>query len=291
MNKLNDNDIPRRISDAHVHFWDLSRMAYPWLDEVPSIKKTFGLDDYQNAAGDAPIRNLVFVQCECLPEQYQTEVDYVSELAEVDPRIRAIVAYFPLEAADAADKLQDLVANPLVRGIRRLEEAPVSCYANPAFVANMDLLNGHGLSFDLGVKAEQLPAAVELCHAKPDNRYMLDHFGKPAIRAGELAKWKRHIAELAQNPNIYCKLSGLVTEADWQHWTIDDLQPYVDFVLERFGTSRVAFGGDWPVVTLASSYRRWLDTALQLCHALPAAELDKVFYQNTLDFYSIDDNA
>lgn len=288
MATLNTSYSGLRITDAHVHFWDLSKMSYPWLDEVPTIKKSFGPIEYQEATKKIPILNMIFLQCDCLPNEYQTEVNYVTQLATEDSRIRGIVAYFPLESDDAAEKIQELATNKLVKGIRRLEEEPFTLYGNPNFIANMDLLRRHNLSFDLCVKAHQLPAALKLVQTAPDIRYMLDHFGKPAIRTKEFSQWQHHIAKLAKNPNVYCKLSGLVTEADWNQWTIADLQPYVDVVLEHFGPSRLAFGGDWPVVTLASGYHRWFDTALQLCHTLSADDLNRVFYQNALDLYQID---
>jgi len=288
MTTLNTNYNGLRITDAHVHFWDLAKMSYPWLDEVPTIKKSLGLNEYQAATNGISVSNLIFLQCECLPNEYQTEVDYVTQLAEQDSRIRGIVAYFPLESDQAAEKLEVLTTNGLVKGIRRLEEEPISLYGNPRFAARMELLRRHDLSFDLCVKAHQLPATLKLVQAAPDVHYMLDHFGKPAIKTGEFKQWQNHMRELAENPHVYCKLSGLVTEADWKQWTIANLQPYVDVVLEYFGPNRLAFGGDWPVVTLASTYIRWFDTALQLCHTLSPDDLRRVFYQNALDFYQID---
>src|SRR5690606_7769097 len=167
----------------------------------------------------------------------------------------------------------------------------ISLYRNRNFGSNMALLNRYDLGFDLGVKAHQLPAAIQLVQAAPDNRYILDHFGKPAIKTGEFTQWRSHIKTLAAHPGVYCKLSGLVTEADWETWTVADLQPYVDTVLEYFGPNRLAFGGDWPVVTLASDYQRWYEVAQQLCRALSPRELHALFYQNALDFYQINKRA
>lgn len=277
-----------QTTDAHAHFWDLDKLQYPWLREVPPINKSFGLTDYYEATKGIPVRHIIFVQCECLPGQYLTEIDYVTQLAATDSRIRGIVAYFPLEAADAAEKLEAIIKNKLIRGIRRLEEEPVPLYSNPAFVAGLQRLQEHDLCFDLGVKAHQLPAAVQLVQTKPDIRYMLDHFGKPEIRKGAFDQWKQQMKALSRNGNVYCKLSGLVTEADWHSWTIDDLKPYFETVLECFGSHRVVFGGDWPVVSLASSYRQWFDTAVRLCAALSPAEQDRIFCRNALDFYRID---
>ncbi len=276
-----------QVTDAHTHFWDLDKLSYPWLESVPEINHSFGLQDYEKVTAGIPITTAIFVQCECLPEQYMEEVRYVSGLAKQDTRIRAIVAYFPLDAPDAEEQLQNLLSNPLVKGIRRLEEQPASLYENPAFMARMGLLADNDLSFDLCLNARQLPAAVKLMQAAPDIRYMLDHCGKPDIRRGEHRTWTSHIRRLAENPNVYCKLSGLVTEADPDKWTSGDLLPYVDTVLEYFGTDRVVFGGDWPVVTLASGYSRWYHTARELCRALSADDQDKLFRTNALVFYRI----
>lgn len=291
MTTLHTNYSNFRITDAHVHLWDLAKMNYPWLDDVPAIKKSFGLTEYQKATEGIPLSKMIFLQCECLPTEYQIEVDYVTQLANKDSRIGGMVAYFPLEAADAAEKLQGLVSNTLVKGIRRLEEEPVTLYGNPLFAANMKLLCQYNLSFDLGVKAHQMPAALKLVQTAPDVRYMLDHFGKPPIRTQAFAQWQHQMKALAENPNVYCKLSGLVTEADWERWEIADLQPYVDKALAYFGPKRMVFGSDWPVVTLASTYARWLDAAMQVCQSLSPDDRHRVFYQNALDFYQIDPNV
>jgi len=214
MTTMNTNYKALQITDAHAHLWDFTKMNYPWLEEVPAIKKSLGLMEYRAATDGMEISNLIFLQCECLPEEYQTEVDYVTQLATQDARIRGMVAYFPLEAADAAEKLQRFATNPLIKGIRRLEEESTTLYGNPHFVTNMELLNHHGLRFDLGVKAHQLPAALALVQAAPKVHYMLDHFGKPPTRTQAFHQWQHHVKEPASNLNVYCKLSGLVTEAD-----------------------------------------------------------------------------
>ncbi|MGV3762212.1 amidohydrolase family protein [Parapedobacter sp.] len=286
MAKIDDKYDSPFVTDAHVHFWDLETLHYPWLDGL-SIKRSFGLADYETATDGIPISDMIFIQCECLPVEYLAEVDYITALAKKESRIRGIIPYFPLEAPDAEEQLHKLIGNKLVKGIRRLEEEPVSLYRDPRFIANMALLNRHNLSFDLGVKAHQLPAALQLVQAAPDNRYVLDHFGKPAIGTNAFTQWRSHIKALAEHPKVCCKLSGLVTEADWDSWTVADLQPYVDTVIEYFGPNRLAFGGDWPVVTLASTYAKWYETARALCRAFAPVDIDKVFHHNALNFYQI----
>lgn len=281
-----ENLIVMRITDTHLHIWNTARLHYPWLDEVPSIRKNYEIQDYGADAGQQ-VAQMIFVQCECLPDQYKKEIGYVSAAAESDPRIAGIVSWFPLHKPGIDAELEELVKNPLIRGIRRLEESPVSLYSNPVFTDNLSLLKRHRLSFDICLKAWQLPEAVKMVDRQPDIAYMLDHCGKPDIKNGELVLWKENIRLLADNPRVYCKISGLVTEADWNSWTPDDLKPYFDFVTEQFGADRIVFGSDWPVVNLASGFRGWLDTFLELCRDFSEGELAKVLYENAQRFYRI----
>lgn len=279
-----------QITDAHVHFWDLSLMSYPWLEEVPEIKKSFGLSEYNIATKGLPVKNMIFVQCECLPTQYEQEISYITQLAKQDNRIKGIVCYCPLEKKDAPEQLQKLTENKLIKGVRRLEENPVSLYKNPVFIEYLSLLNTYNLTFDIGIKACQLPAAISLVETRPDVKFMLDHLGKPDVRRKDFHEWKNHITILSKNLNVYCKLSGLVTEANLSGWQTSDLKPYVDTIFSHFGTGRVVFGGDWPVVTLASDYHRWYHTALELCQELTDTDLEKIFHLNAIHFYQIEAN-
>lgn len=276
-----------QIVDAHLHLWDPDRLTYPWLSEVPEINQPFGLEAFHAQSEGITVNKMVFIQCECLPEQYLDEVNYITKLSASDPRIQGIIPWFPLEAPDAEERLETLLQNPLIKGIRRLEESPVSLFSKPAFLNNFPLLSRHQLSFDICAKNSLLGPALSLVERHPEVRYMVDHMGKPDIKNQEMLLWKSHIRLLAQNPNVYCKLSGLVTEADMQHWRADDLRPYFDYALEQFGIDRLVFGSDWPVVTLAASYRTWYDTATKLCTGFSSEELDKLFNKNASHFYRL----
>ncbi|RYF86757.1 MAG: amidohydrolase, partial [Chitinophagaceae bacterium] len=234
----------------------------------------------------ANINKIVFVQCECLPEQYLTEVEYVTSLANKYQNIQGIVTYFPIEKYDARQQLKNLSENKLIKGIRRLEEDD-SLYRNPAFIKNLSFLKVHGLSFDICVKSYQLPSAVHMVRQQPDIAYMLDHLGKPDIRQKEFAEWSAAIKSLAQNSNVYCKLSGLLTEADPEAWQLEDLKPYFTEVCEQFGADRIVFGSDWPVVTIVDSYSRWFDTFMELSKEFSTIELQKVLSENANRFYKL----
>lgn len=276
--------------DAHMHFWDRQVLPYPWLDEVPAIAGRHTPDEIrEEAAGRLPER-IVFVECGAPGRE---EVGWVGQLAAREPRIAAIVAKCPVnEGAATTAALAELRLHPLVRGVRHLiqhEPDPGYC-ARPEFIAGVRAAGAAGLSFDLCCFHHQLPAVVRLVRACPDTRFILDHCGKPGIRAGLLDPWREHLRELAALPNVDCKLSGLITEADHAAWTPAQLRPYVDHALAVFGPGRLLFGGDWPVAKLAGSYPRWLDTARDLVSHLSAAEQDAIFRRNALRVYRLDGN-
>ena len=185
--------------------------------------------------------------------------------------------------------LAGLRARPLVRGIRHLiqgEKDPGFCL-RPAFVAGVRAVGAAGLVFDLCIRHHQLRAVTDLVQACPETRFVLDHAGKPDIRGRVLDPWRADIATLARLPNVACKLSGLVTEADPARWTVEDLRPYVEQLLGTFGAGRLLFGSDWPVVKLAAPYARWLDAALALLEPLPPAQRQAVLADNARREYGL----
>lgn len=274
--------------DTHVHFWDRGRLPYPWLDEVPAIAGPHRPAELRAEADGRFPEQIVFVECGA---PWLEEVRWIEALAATEPRIAGIVAKCMVNAGTTtAAHLAELQKHPLVRGVRHLiqhEPDPDFC-ARPEFIAGVRAVGAAGLSFDLCCFHHQLPAVVRLVAACPDTRFILDHFGKPGIRAGLIDPWRAHLAELAARPNVDCKLSGLITEADHRAWTPADLKPYVDHALAVFGPGRLLFGGDWPVAKLAGAYPRWLDTARGLVEHLPAADQDAIFRRNARRVYQLD---
>lgn len=278
------------IIDTHLHLWDTERLSYSWLKELPDINRNFTISEYLDEVKGFNMGAMVFVQCECEPLAYKDEINFITEIAAYEQRIKGIVCWFPLEFSNAEAEIVELVKNPLIRGIRRLEESP-SLYSNLIFVENLALLKRHNLSFEICLKAPQLPSAINLVNKQPDLKYMLDHLGKPSIKSGEINQWKSYIKDLASNPNVFCKLSGMVTEADWQSWSISDLRPYLSYAVEQFGFDRLVFGGDWPVVKLASSYRNWMNTFLTLCSEYDEQDVEKILYHNANKFYRLNQTS
>lgn len=277
-----------RLVDSHVHFWQPDRLHYDWLAGLPALNRPFGPGDLSAEADGLPLERIVFVQADCAVADSMREVEWVSSLTAADPRIQGIVAFAALEIPGAAHHLTELCANPLVKGVRRLIQSEgVDFAAQPEFVGGVRLLAEYGLSFDICIRHEQLPAVITLVGECPEVRFVLDHAGKPAIHDHLIEPWAAHIRRLAEFPNVACKLSGLVTEADVTAWSPADLQPYIDTLLKAFGPERVMFGGDWPVVNLAADYARWVTTAESAVSSLTETKRDQIFYSNACNFYRL----
>jgi L-fuconolactonase len=233
---------------------------------------------------------IVFVEAGADGGHARAEVEWVSGLATHEPRLAAIVAQVAVDrGAETEAALSALAGHPRVRGVRHnfQDQPELDFCLRPAFVEGVRRVGEHGWTFDLCVRSRQLPACVELVRACPGTSFVLDHAGKPDIRGGALDPWRAHIAALARLPNVTCKLSGLVTEADPGTWTPAALRPYVDHLLGCLGADRLLFGSDWPVVKLGASYRRWLEVALELLDARPAGERAAVLRDNAARVYRL----
>jgi L-fuconolactonase len=278
------------IIDTHVHIWDLKRLRYPWLASVPKLNRDHLIAEYHRACGTVDVTKMVFVQCECDPSQSQEEVEWVTEVARVEARMRGIVAWAPLEKGNAAEpELARLAGNQLIKGIRRIIqfEPELGFCLRPDFVRGVQLLHAHGLSFDLCVSHLQLANTIQLVRQCPDVSFVLDHIGKPNIKERLLDPWRAEVRELSRMENVDCKLSGLVTEADHAAWKASDLRPYIDHVVDCFGFDRVMFGGDWPVSTQATDYPRWVATLDDALRGCSPEEMRKVYVRNAESFYRV----
>lgn len=275
--------------DSHVHFWDPQHLRYPWLDRVPALNRAFLTDHVPAQHEGWKIEGIVFVQADCLPAQGLAEVEWVSALAENDARVRGIVAFAPLEQGISVRlHLDALKQNARVKGVRRLvQDEPLGFCIKPDFVRGVQILAEYAYSFDICIRHWQLPDAIQLVRASPQINFVLDHCGKPDIKNRVLEPWRTHITELAALPNVQCKLSGLVTEADVDHWQLPDLEPYIRHAIQAFGTDRVMFGSDAPVAYLASTYERWVETLQLATRDLTPAAQDTLWHTNAAGFYRI----
>ena len=277
------------IVDTHVHLWHPEQLRYPWLTEVPALNRPYLLKDYIAACGALEIESIVFVQCDTHPDDGLKEPAWVTSLASVDPRIQGIVAWAPLEEGEqVAPFVEKLAENRLVKGIRRLiQSESVDFCVQPNFVSGVKVLSRYGLSFDICIFHPQLANAIRLVEQCPHVQFILDHIGKPDIKNQLFNPWKQEIETLAGFPNVHCKISGLVTEADFERWTPADLQPYIEHVISCFGFDRVIYGSDWPVSTQASDYPRWVQTLKDAVSGCSSEELRKLFRDNAIKFYKL----
>jgi len=282
--------LPFALIDAHIHIWDLKRLDYPWLENVPKINRTYLLPDYDAARAGQEIEAMVFVQCECVTDQHLDELAWVQSVADGDPRLKAIVPWAPLESGDAvADELTRMATDPRVKGVRRIIqfEEDVDFCIRPGFIRGVQLLGETGLHCELTISPLQFPNVMRLVEKCPETRFILDHIGNPDIAGGQMEPWRSSLKEFAASGPHSCKFSNLVCNADLENWTIEDLKPFAEVVIETFGPDRILWGSDWPHALRASEYPRWLDAADRLTSHLSDTDRKKIFHDNAAKFYRL----
>jgi L-fuconolactonase len=279
------------IVDAHVHLYDPSVVRYRWMAGKPALDRLRGPTELDEARGPVDIEAIVWIEVGADPGQHRSEARWVAELAAGDPRIKGIVAHAPLERGRAAEAdIQELLQHRSLKGIRRLlQDEPDDAFClRPGFVEGVRSLARHDLSFDICVYHRQLASALELVRRCPEVGFVLDHIGKPAIRDNLMEPWRTQIKQLAALPNLWCKLSGLITEADHKRWTRAQLRPYVDHVIDCFGCARVMFGSDWPVSELTHRYAEWVEVVDRALDGASVDERRQLFCDSAIAFYRLD---
>ena len=282
------------IIDTHVHLWDPQLIRYPWLSEVPKLNRPYLLSDYRAAIQGVDVESMVFVQCDAQFSAFRQEAGWVAGLAKIEPRIEALVAWAPLEKGAAVrEDLVDLKQHALLRGIRRIiqSEPDLEFCLRPAFLDGVRALQEFDLSFDICIDHRHLANVLRFVERVPAVPMILDHIAKPDIRSGQLQPWGQQMRELARFEHVCCKISGVATEADHQHWTREQLKPYIELAVEAFGFDRVMFGGDWPVSTLAIRYAEWIDVLDEMLHGVDEADQRKSWHDNAARIYRIEGSA
>lgn len=238
--------------DSHQHFWRYAPDEYAWIDgSMAALRRDFLPEDLVRVMRPEGVDATIAVQA----QQTEAETDWLLELAAHHPFVRGVVGWIDLQAADATARVERVAQKPGLVGLRHVVQAePDGFLQRPAFRRGVAALEPHDLVYDILIYARQLPDAIRFAAMLPRQRFVLDHLGKPDVRHDGLHQWRDALRELAALPHVWCKLSGLVTEADWRSWTPSMLRPYLDAALESFGPSRVMFGSDWPVCTVAASY-------------------------------------
>jgi L-fuconolactonase len=244
--------------DAHQHFWIYGPREYGWIDDaMASLRRDFlpaGLKPELERSGFA---GSVAVQA----RQSLEETRWLLELAASAPYIKGVVGWVDLRSPQVRSQLEEFAGNPKLVGIRHIvqSEPDERFLLQPDFLRGIDVLGEFDLAYDILIYPRHLAVAAEFVRRFPGQRFVLDHLAKPPIKSGEVRTWARGLRELASSPNVFCKLSGLVTEADWRHWKPEHFTPYLDSAFECFGPQRLMMGSDWPVCTVAASYAQVVD--------------------------------
>jgi L-fuconolactonase len=279
------------IIDSHIHLLDQKRFGYSWANDALALKRDWTPDDLANAAKPYELGGLIFVEVDVDMPQYLDEAEWVDGLAKRDRRVLGAVVSLPLERGAAIEPEMARIAKlKTVRGVRRLiqNQADPEFVLKPGFLEAIRLLPKYSLSFDACIFHAQAPNTLAMMRKCPEVSFILDHIGKPGIKAGLLDPWRTHIREMAALPNVVCKLSGVTTEAEHKSWTRDQLKPYIGHVIDCFGPDRVLYGGDWPVSELAGSYLQWLTTLDCATAAFSPADKRKLFRDNAIRVYRLD---
>lgn len=279
-----------RCIDAHHHLWSYSAAEYGWIgDEMPALRRDFLPPDLHAEMAAAGVHGAVAVQA----RQTLQETRWLLDFAAQSPLIAGVVGWAPIAAPEFPRVLESVLESSSgetkLKGLRHvLQDEPDDAYAlREEFQRGLKLLEGTGLAYDILIYERQLPAAIRLVDLHPNQVFVLDHLAKPKIAAHELSPWRENIRELAWRPNVVCKISGMVTEADWTRWTMADLEPYLATVLECFGPDRLLAGSDWPVCTVATGYQHWWQTLRQWASSLSATEQENILGANAARVYQL----
>ena len=273
--------------DAHQHFWIYSQAEYPWIGPgMDRLARDYLPTDLEAVARPLGIAGSVAVQA----RQTLAESHWLLELAAANPFIKGVVGWVDLRSPTVADDLAQLAADPKFVGVRHVvqDEPDPRFLLGDDFVRGLRMLHQFGLAYDLLVFPHQLPAAVELAGLMPEQPFVLDHLGKPRVKAREINGWRDEIQALARHENVCCKLSGLVTEADWGGWTAADFTAYLDTALEAFGPNRLMLGSDWPVCRLAAEYDEVLGLVDAVISRLQPTEQAAIRGKTATRFYGLE---
>ena len=265
--------------DAHQHFWHYNATEYAWIDQsMCALERDFLPGDLADELAEAGVEATIAVQV----RQTLEETRWLLHLAGAHPFIAGVVGWVDLQADDVEVQLAHIATNPKLVGVRHIvqSEPDERFLLRPSFCRGIGMLRQVDLTYDILIYPRHLPVAIELVGKFPQQTFVLDHLAKPEIRARAIDGWARDLQNLSAAPNVWCKLSGLVTEADWQRWQPDDIWPYLDVAFDCFGASRLIAGSDWPVCTVAADYSQTMAIVSNYLERRPMQEREAVLGEN-----------
>ena len=286
MKQVNSQSPATERIDAHHHLWRYETEQYPWMSErMTVLRRDYLLNELISATRASSITGTIVIQA----RQCIEETEWLTEIAKGTDFIRGVVGWAPLTDPGVAGLLEIFAGLPKVKGMRHvLHDEPDDGYMlRPDFNRGVSYLKNFDLAYDLLIFERHLPQSIEFVDRHPNQRFVLDHIGKPLIREKQVSPWRDRLYSLAQRENVYCKLSGMVTEANWATWNREDLRIYWDVVFDAFGPSRIMFGSDWPVLTVASTYERWVRTVEDALSGLTASERECIFSRTAVEAYKL----
>lgn len=273
------------IIDTHQHFWKYNPVNYSWInDEMQVIRRDFLPGDLAVVVNEEKLLGTVAVQA----DQTEAETDWLLQLAAKNDFIKGVVGWVDLRSSHIEERLQHYQQFNKLKGFRHvLQGEEPSFMLQERFLNGICKLNEYGFAYDILIFPQHLEAALQLVKQFPEQRFVVDHVAKPTIKDSKIDEWKTGMQQLAKHKNVYCKISGMVTEADWKNWTAEQLKPYIDVVVESFGIDRIMYGSDWPVCLVASTYNKWIETVKDYFSAYSAEDQEKVFSGNAIKFYQL----
>jgi L-fuconolactonase len=271
--------------DAHQHFWKYDPVRDSWIEEnMKALRRDFLPKDLAPILEKNGVYGCIAVQA----DQSEHETEFLLSLTKNNSFIKGVVGWVDLRADNIEERLAHYSSNNLLKGIRHIIQAESDDFMlGEKFQYGISLLTQFGLTYDILVLPPQLPATIQFVNKFPSQKFVIDHMAKPNIKKGEMVAWKNNMEELAKSPNIYCKISGLVTEADWKNWKKEDFSPYLDLIFKSFGTNRIMFGSDWPVCKLAAEYHQQLEIIESYISSFSIEDKKKIMGENTIRFYNI----
>jgi len=271
--------------DAHVHFWKYNKTRDAWItDDMKIIQRDFLPADLQPIISENNVDGVIAVQA----DQSEDETSFLLSLANENTFIKGIVGWVDLQNEDIEKKLLYYSQFPIIKGFRHIvQKEPAGFLKNKKFLNGIKKLETFGFTYDVLIYENQLNEAIEFVKRFPEQFFVVDHLAKPNIRESKIDKWEKEIKLIAAFPNVYCKLSGMATEADWERWSVGDFKPYIETVLENFGIDRVMFGSDWPVCLLAATYKQCCEILEENTIHFSEDEKRKLWGNNAIRFYNL----
>ena len=273
------------IVDAHQHFWKYTPETHGWIsDEMKVLKRDFLPEDFLPIQQSTQIDATIAVQA----DQSEQETDFLLSLAKQTTFIKGVVGWIDLRAQDVQGKLAKYSGEKLLKGFRHIVQSePDGFLSDPAFIRGVNKLAHYNYTYDLLIYHHQLPEALKFASETTNVKIVVDHIAKPSIQTGEKTHWELNMAALSSFKNIHCKLSGMVTEANWNSWTYEQLEPFIDEVFETFGADRIMYGSDWPVCLIAGNYHDQLSVVERYISRLSESEKRGVLGDNAKRFYNL----